>query len=200
MNSTLIMSLSQPLRQGIDHQWGGDDSMEPEYVLSLPPGRFVTNLHAHDPEVLGWLVYFVARRTLPCWELSCDVSRPRDIVDSLGRHLRDGEPIDWTDAETATPSPYDDCRFSDTQSASDAVADAAHYVHHKDPLSAIYCISSADLAYAHVLTEDQFRRWLIEIAVPAAFDKREMELHQLQALRQSVSWNFFPLKEKFEVF
>jgi hypothetical protein len=130
-----------------------------------------------------WLTYFVARRALACWEVSCANPRPRRIVESLGRHLGQGADVDWADAIRATRSPFHDCRYSDTQSASDAVAEAARYIRQRDPRHAIYCISAADIAYDHVLVEDCFRQWLLDVAIPSALEKREMTPEEQEAIR-----------------
>src|SRR5687767_7411221 len=110
------------LRAGLGEWWDADEAMDDAHVASLPEGRFVAAAHALDPGVVCWLTYFVARRALACWELSCAEPRPRLIVDALGRHLREGARVEWVDAVRATPSPFNDCRYSDTQSASNAVA------------------------------------------------------------------------------
>jgi hypothetical protein len=100
--------------------------------------------------------------------------------------LSEGIEVDWNEATRSVPSPYTDCRYSDTQSASDAVADCARYIQTKNALYAIYCISDADIAYDHVLVEDNFRQWLIEVAIPVAIQKREMNQQEQEALRKGV--------------
>ncbi len=179
----------QELRAGLDECWDADDGMDDSHVMSLPVGRFVMAAYAFDPAAVCWLTYFVARRALACWELSCADERPRCIVDALGRHLRNGASVDWADAIVPTPSPYDDCLYSHTQTASDAAADAAHYIHHRNPIRAIYCISAADIAYDHVLTKDRFRLWLIEVAIPVAHAKREMTRKEQDAMRDNSTFN-----------
>ncbi len=131
-------------------------------------------------------MFFVARRALPCWEISCQDDRLRKKIRKLGKHLVFGHPVDWTQLEVAIDSPHKDCRYSDTQSASDAIAEAARYINRKDMIQAIYCISSANVAYEHVLTNDRFREWLISIAVPTAFEKREMSLGEMESFRDAV--------------
>lgn len=154
--------------------WDADEGMDDAYVASLPEGRFIMAAHAFDQDAVCWLTYFVARRALACWDR---------LVEELGRHLRDGAGVDWADAIAATASPFRDCRYSDRQSASNAVAEAARYIHGRDPRHAIYCISAADTAYDHVLGEDRFRQWLMDVAIPAALQKREMTPGEEEAMR-----------------
>ncbi len=173
------------LREGISDIWDAEDWMGEEYVFDLPPGKFVAAIHKTDPDVLSWLVFFVARRALPCWDYCFDDDRARQRVLALGKFLLFGEVPDWADIETAIKSPFLDCRQSDTQSASNSAAEAARYVHRQDPAQALYCISSADCAYDHVLTEDCFREWLVEVATPIAFEKREMTADEMECMRRS---------------
>jgi hypothetical protein len=173
----------QDLRAGLGEVWDADDAMDDAYVASLPEGQFVMAAHAFDPTVVCWLTYFVARRALPCWELGSDDPRPRGIVEALGQHLGQGVAVEWSDAVRAAKSPFDDCRYTASQSASDAVAEAARYIRQRDPLHAIYCISAGDTAYDHELVEDRFRDWLMEVAIPAALEKREMTAAEQEALR-----------------
>lgn len=146
-------------------------------------GRMVLHLHSKDPGIVEWLIYFVARRALSCWELSCDDSRPRVLLDAIQGYLMHRSSVDWSDAVIATPSPYQDCRYSDTQSASDAVAECARYIAERNPLDAVSCISSADVAYDHVLTDHWFRAWFIEYAVPIAWQQRDMSPEEREAMR-----------------
>jgi hypothetical protein len=75
--------------------------------------------------------------------------------------------------------------YSETQSASDAVAECARYVVGRAPRNAVYCISAADVAYNHVLTGDAFRFWLVKVAIPIALNKREMTWAEQDAMRQA---------------
>lgn len=167
----------------IEGNWDFDDSMAVGHVQVLSYGRLLVAIHKFDRRALEWLTYFVARRGLSCWELSCRDTRPRRIVEQLGKYLLDGGPIEWSDVVRATPSPFNDCRFSDTQSASEAVAECARYISGHNPINSVYCVSSADVAYDHVLTDHRFREWFIRMAVPVALEKREMDEAEREALR-----------------
>ena len=180
-----LQAAIEDLRTGLDVTWDADDGMPDDYVMSLPTGRFVMAAHSFDPEVLCWLTYFAARRALSCWEESCSERRPRRIVEQIGGFLCRGEAVDWGDAARATPSPHNDCLHSETQSASDAVAECARYIVEREPRNAVYCISAANVAYDHVLTGDAFRPWLVKLAIPIALNKREMTWAEQEALRQA---------------
>lgn len=178
-----IQPLVSAVSADLDSNWDFDRSMELERARALSYGRLLFAIHESDQKVLDWLTYFVARRALSCWEHSCEGTRPRRVVGQIGRHLADGSLVDWRDAARATPSPYGDCRFSDTQCASDAVAECARYISKRDPIDSVCCVSSADVAYAHVLTDHRFREWLVEVALPIAWEKREMIVAEREALR-----------------
>jgi hypothetical protein len=184
MTAHPLMGAIEELRNHLEETWDADDSMADEYVMSLPIGQFVQAAHSFDPEVLCWLTYFVARRGLARWEESCRDPRPREIVDRLGRFLRDGAAVNWDDAVRATPTPHRDCLYSETQSASDAVAECGRYIVRREPRHAVYCISAADVAYNYVPAGDQFRRWLVELAIPVALNKREMTEVEREAERR----------------
>jgi hypothetical protein len=176
----------EALRGAITDVWDVDRVMTRAEVEAHPLGRFVLTVHTADPGMLGWLCYFVARRTLPCWEQICPDPKPRRVVDSLGSHLRDRSTVDWGDATSAAPTPHQDCYYTETQGASDCVAAAARYLREPDPLEALYCLGSADTAYDHTLVEDQFRNWLLEVATIVAFEKREMTETEQESLRSGV--------------
>lgn len=183
--NTIFRLSYDALNEGIDDNWDSDDAMPEEHVLSLPVGKFVMDTFAIDPEVLSWLVFFVARRALPCWETPNDHGIARKRIVDLGRFLLFGVEPDWSQLEMAVTHPYGDNRFSETQSAADSAAEAARYIHKKDPMQAIYSISSADLAYDHIRTQDLFRVWFVQVAVPVAFEKREMTPEEMELLRCS---------------
>jgi hypothetical protein len=168
----------------LDEWWDAEEGMADDYIFSLPPGRFVLAIHAHDPEILDWLVYFVARRALPCWEISCDNPQPRKNVEAMGDFLCKDHWPNWLECIGRIPSPHYDCLYSETQSAADAVVACARYLESHQPRFAVYCISGASCAYDHILIEDRFREWLLEVAIPVALEKREMTRHEQEALRQ----------------
>ena len=172
------------LRDSVSEIWDADDGMPLEHVLGSPLGQATRLIHEDDRTTLKWVCYFVARRALACWDLSCEDSRPRNMVRVIGRHLADPD-VSLDDLCELIRSPHSDCRYSDTQGAADSVAHAARYLRGESLPDAIYCISGADLAYDHVLTEDGFREWLIEVAIPVASEHREMTFDERFAKRTS---------------
>lgn len=87
------------------------------------------------------------------------------------------------DATVPTPSPFDDCRSSETESASEAVASCARFLESGDPIFVIYCISAADVAYDHVLVDHEFRRWLLDVAIPGTLEGRCLTEAEQNGLR-----------------
>ena len=106
------------------------------------------------------------------------------MVRIIGQHLA-GRIVSLDEPCTLIDSPHDDCLYSDTQGAADSIAHAARYAREETLPDSIYCMSSADLAYNHVLTEDGFREWLIEMAIPTGGEHREMTFDERSAGRTS---------------
>jgi hypothetical protein len=169
--------------QELDAWWDAEEGMADDEIFAVPPGRLALAIHHHDPEILDWLVYFVARRALPCWELSCTSSQPRKIVDAIARFLCENHWPDWVECTQKISSPHYDCLRSETQSAADAVVYAARYLESREPRFAVCCISAASCAYDHILLEDRFREWFLGVALPVAYEKREMTKSEQEALR-----------------
>nr|WP_309695357.1 hypothetical protein [Armatimonas sp.] len=179
-----LVTAVQVFTQELDAWWDAEEGMCDNDIFSVPPGRLVLAIHAHDPDILDWLVYFVARRALPCWEISCTSSQPRRIVEAMKAFLCENQWPNWLECTQRIPSPHYDCLYSETQSAADAVVDGARYLESREPRLAVCCISAAACAYDHVLLGDNFREWLLEVAIPVALEKREMTSNEQEALRQ----------------
>jgi hypothetical protein len=174
------------LRGSMEACWDAHPENRPEFVRASPVVRFAAALHRHDSGALRWLTYYVARRALPCWDIFCEGKRPRQVTDAIGEHLSRGTAVEWKEATTPTPSEVWDCRYVDAQNASDAVAHCAAYLHTGDPLHAGFCLSAADVAYDHALSDHRFREWLVEVAIPVALEHREMSADEMEALRPTV--------------
>ena len=106
------------------------------------------------------------------------------MVAQIGSYLLLSE-CDLSESCPAIQSPHQDCRYSDTQGAVDAITHAARYINNETVLDAVYSISSADLAYNHVLTEDEFRTWLLKVAMPVGAEHREMTFLERNEYRNS---------------
>lgn len=172
------------LKREIESNWGIDDQMGRDYVMNSPLGVFAGALHKRDPEVLCWLVWFTAIRVLPCWEYHCLDDRPRKTIEAIGRFLSKDLTVQGLKPYILPTEPcVDDCRESDAGSASDAIAFAARYLVELDPIIAACSISAADCAYRHIFTEDRFREWLLDVALPCAAEKRSMNEDEINKYR-----------------
>jgi hypothetical protein len=178
------MNELERLKREIESDWGIDDQMDRDYIAATPLGIFVNYLHQRDTEILQWLLYSVTIRVLPCWEYHCDDGRPRKTIEKIGQYLIRRESSDALMQYMEPTEPcVDDCRESDAGSASDAIAFAARYLVENDPLIAACSISAADCAYLHLFTEDRFREWMIEVAIPASEEKRPLSQVEEYAYR-----------------
>lgn len=140
---------------------------------------------------LAWLSMFVARRALPCWELYCDGEQPIRTVAALEIWLVAGKlPRSWDDfTEEALPRflglRIDDCRECDTGAAAYSAALAAQFASSGDVSCAVGALVQADGAFdeSPLGRREQFHRWLVEVAVPAAWDCRELSPDERRAFR-----------------
>lgn len=171
----------------LDDNWDVDEDMPESRLDQVAYGRLLLTLHHEDPEALGWLCFFVARRAVACWQANTDDPTLPTRLEMLSAFYLHNRQPDWELLAAAVASPFQDCRFSDTQSAADAVAWAARYARHRTPAAAVYCVSSADVAYAHVLTEHEFRRWFLEVALPDSLKKVDMGTSEREAYRPGSS-------------
>jgi hypothetical protein len=185
-------------RSTIDEHWGDVGTDDDDAVkVSSPHWHLVRALGDSGPgetarRRLARLALFSARRALACWELYCDKDRPRRAVDAVARHL-DGGATDapWDELSIAAGPAYrgrpiTDCRFCDTSCAAEAAAHAALFVRGGDINDAYQCVGYADMAFdqSPLCEEDHFREWLLDVAVPAAFEDREMTATEQEALKE----------------
>lgn len=180
----ILEAARRRLHERANENWDSDEDMPAGTVSKRPIAEYAQILHAQNPRALQWLTYACARRVLPCWEVNSRSHRPRILVEQVAAFLNGSHAaLDWQTATTPTPSPHADCRFSEMAAASGAVANCAKYLHTSEPAFAVYCISDADLAYDHVLVDHDFRRWLIEVAIPAVHEGRDLTPSEHEALR-----------------
>jgi hypothetical protein len=141
---------------------------------------------------LAWLSFFAARRSLSCWELYCDGHEPHVAVEAVAGWLKRGKvPTDWEPlCSPAAPSfqgkSIIDCRAGDTGCASAAAAYAVRFVRSADPVAALRAIGCAYVAFdmsPFKVVDDDFLSWLIEVAVPVAYHRREMTLREQNVFR-----------------
>jgi hypothetical protein len=179
--------IQDKLKKEIDSNWDADDCMDLEHVRNSPLGEFAIELHDLKPIILERLTFFSALKALPCWELSCDGEKLRNVLRNI-KNVIEGNVPRTSLANFTEPiqSPMKDCRYSDTQSTADAAGFCAKYIMTQDPVYAIYSLSGADIAYDHVYTEDNFRDWLIEIAFKVAVDNCEILDSQLNEKSEEI--------------
>jgi hypothetical protein len=189
----MINSLpSEILAHSLEEFWDIEDSMSSTDLWASPLGKFVAafNVHSSGPDSLRLLALFAARRALACWKLYCDGTFPLDGVVAAERSLADGS-IDAVARfqQPALPSfrgtPIRDCRECDTSSSASAVSHMARLFCNGEPRELALCLSAADTAFdqSPLGGRDQFRRWLLEVAVPAAMERRELTSEEMSRFR-----------------
>ena len=161
-----------------------DDSTPDDRLWASPIGRFVAGVRdrSRNPRAMRLLALFAARRAIACWLLYCDGTTPVEGIEATERVLERDAPVSDLQPffEPAAPScqgvPIVDCRACDTGCAATAVAHMARLVARGDARDLALCLSAADMAFdqSPLAPRDQFRRWLIEVAVPAALDERTL--------------------------
>lgn len=192
--------------------WDIDESVDLEYLLSNPLSQLANAFVLCDVDnsyyQLARLAMFAARRALPCWELYCDRNTPHAAIEAIENWLVRGEaPNSWQALSEPDPPTYRgkliiDCRYCDTSFAAAAAADAVRFIISKEPLIATSAISYADGAFdrSPLGKGDNFRNWLVDIAVPAAYQQRELSISE-QNLYRSYNALEIPLeREKYAAF
>jgi len=143
-------------------------------------------------ERLGRLALYAARRALPCWDLYCDGTKPRAAVEAVEAWIRNGtSPSSWDSLVLAERPAYrghpiGDCRYADTSCAAEAAAYAARFAKDHVPLNAHRAVACADMAFdqSPLCEKDHFREWLLDIAVPAAYERRDLTPEECEVLRE----------------
>ncbi len=186
-------------RSSIDEHWGDVGTNDDQAVkLSSPLWRLIEALAADPGELaqsrLAHIALFASRRALACWELYCDGDGPQRAIEAVAGWIsgdRDGADSDWSRLSVAAVPAYrgkriTDCRFCDTSCAAEAAAHAARFVPSNDCDDAYRCVMFADMAFdqSPLVEADHFRHWLLDIAVPAAFEMRELNPEEREALRE----------------
>lgn len=163
--------------------WDVDASTPAADLWASPLGVFVDAFKGKCQSALGMrlLALFAARRALACWRLYCDDPVPLDGVSAAENCVMGGASDEILRfREPAKPSfrgtPIVDCRECDTSCAATAVAYMARVIATGDARELAICLSSADGAFdqSPLGSRDQFRRWLFEVAAPAALESREL--------------------------
>jgi hypothetical protein len=134
------------------------------------------------PRAAGLLTAFAARRSLACWFVYCADLRPLEIADAVIEHWvifqNTTLPKSWSKPIKPMEGnkPIVDCRYSDTASASSAVAHAAKYAGDRNLLDAITSLSHAVGAFdcSPIGSTYVFEKWLLDYAIPIAMQGRAM--------------------------
>lgn len=207
---TALVEAIEQCRSTIDEHWGDVGTEDDEEVkASSPLWHLVKALGDSEPadvarRRLARLAFFAARRALTCWELYCDEDGPLRALEAVERWL-DGrdEDASWDDLTIAAApayrrSPITDCRFCDTSCAAEAAAHAARLIRGGDIDDAYQCVGYADMAFdqSPLGEEDHFREWLLDHAVPVAFEDREMTATEREALRDYVASEIPVMRER----
>jgi hypothetical protein len=182
----------QILIESRDESWDvGDEPTDDLWASTL--GRFVAALGevATNERTMELLVLFVARRALACWQIYCDGTGPDEGVQTAERVLAGENPKSelCRFVEPAIPMFRDvvinDCRTCDTSCAAAAVTYMAQAIVDGNPHYVILCLSAADSAFdqSPLNLHEEFRRWLIEVAVPAAVEQRPLSSEEASRFR-----------------
>ncbi|WP_278468830.1 hypothetical protein [Gimesia maris] len=169
-----------------------------EDAKNTVPGRIIDfllndrNDRNEAARTIGLLTTFAARRSLVCWFFYCENESPLFVANSLERYWVDCWPeithIDESWLAKTKPSENGnliiDCRWQDTYSASSAVAHAARFAKNQVPHDAIISLSHACIAFQISPTGSsvKFIDWLVNIAVPCAFEGNYMPSEKMFAM------------------
>ncbi len=170
------------LRSRIDEPWDADDWMP--NLDKTATGELAIAFQENSPDAntqLTWLMMFCVRRVLPCWTIYCDSDQPAETVDAIHTWLVDGVRINWHKYTTpAIPTENGqrivDCRKCDTGCVARAAAEAAQFIVTPAHALATCSLSAADMAMEQspVGSFSGYRKWFIDIAIPAAHSMIEL--------------------------
>ena len=199
-----IRAVCDELKRGIKEAWDAHANMDREKVLDSPLGKLVSafgdcGAGNQTYRRLAWLLFFVVRRSLDCWEhhraepkpfeavaflggwIAAGMTPPRNALPTLFGRMRDavGRSSDpWKEfAKPGKPRFHEpkDCCYGEWACAASAVAYAMRFPVSADPFHAIFGLSDADSAHDECgIHGEGFRHWFINYAIPIAWAQREM--------------------------
>jgi hypothetical protein len=178
----------RPWRDADEHM-DRDDVMGTE--LGILVRSFETLTSDRADRQLAWLSFFAARRALPCWDLYCDEAGPHRTVDVVQNWLLTGiPPKSWETYKGCAKPKFKgkaiiDCREADTSCAAASAAHAARFASTHDSFHAVCGLSAAHMEFdqSPLGSREDFDRWLLDVAVPAAYDCRELSVKEQFAFR-----------------
>lgn len=208
-----VRAACDELKSHITEAWDAHEAMERSAVFASPLGKLVTTFGDCERgnetyRRLAWLSFFVARRSLDCWEHHRAEPKPFEAV----AFLRDWIAAGMTPPEITSPSWFErvrsavgtasdpwiefarpakprfreisDCCYSEWASAAGAVANAVQFSASGDALHAIYVLGDADVAHGECsIHGEKYRDWLMDVAIPVAWSQREMSSEELNAFK-----------------
>jgi hypothetical protein len=177
--------------------WVGISLTDTAGLLATPLGQLVSALGDTPDMALqrrrwGSLCVAVARRLLACWEFYCDTDPlSLQIQAASERVFRGLDRGDWQALEQVTTPTYrgkplpDDCDVTAPNNAVLAVSWCVSCARDGLLNDVVGCVREADRAFAQsgLGHRDQFRRWFLEFAVPAAWEGRELTSLEQGAMR-----------------
>lgn len=166
-------------------------------LLASPVGALVAALgDAAEPAIRtrrwGRLCTAVCRRVQACWDLRCDIDPLTPRIRAAADRLFAGVAWDARLGLECCPVPTyrgqdlpDDCTVTCPKLVALAVAWCVAFAADPVPSYVVGCVREADQAMSEspLGVRDQFRRWVLEFAVPAAWEDRELTPLEQGALR-----------------
>ena len=151
------------------------------------PGLLVEAMRRDNwsDQQVGLLATYVAARSLPCWYLYCDDSMPYEscqyALEYWGWRYQnaDAQTVPSEFLEAAVPKDdsgiIDDCRYTDTISASKACSSSSRFIASRDDYDAVCAVFHSYCAYDVTPLGDfesiaEFTGWVLSSALRAAQD------------------------------
>lgn len=166
-------------------------------LLASPLGKLVVALgDTSDLDLRtrrwGRLCVSVCRRIQACWDLRCDVDPLTPRIGAAADRLFRG--IAWDSGLGLEHCPVptyrgeelpDDCDITCPNLVALAVTWCVYFARDPAPCYVVGCVREADrgMSESGLGHRDQFRRWVLDFAVPAAWEARELTPLEQGALR-----------------
>jgi hypothetical protein len=166
-------------------------------LLASPLGQLVVALGDTPDTVLqtrrwGRLCLSVARRLQACWEYQCDTDPFSPRLEAVSKQLFLGIAPDERLGLEHCPEPSyrgkelpDDCCVTCPNLAALALTWCVSFAREPCANYVIDCVREADRAFSEspIGRLDQFRKWVLDFAVPAAWEDRDLTTLEAGALR-----------------
>lgn len=176
----IVTQLQEGLIKDLNSNWDVDDHMEIEWIRKSPLGIFTEELHLANPLALRRLTFFSALKAMPCWKASYSGTEVIEVLRIIQFSIEQNVKLDELKKASRPMKLPRRCSLSETLATADAATFCAKYIVSENPVYAAYSISGADIAYDHIYVHDNYREWLIDVALPIAVEKAtisDMELN-----------------------